>query len=167
MISAALTSFVTGITEPIEFTFLFLAPPLYLIHALLAGASQFIANTLHIRMGFTFSQGGIDFLLFNVFGDNAQSWWMMLILGPIYAAIYYVVFRAYISYFDVKTPGREDEDIGGVPTAAAALGGDDKFALARRLVAAFGGNASITNLDACITRLRVGDVPRGPALSRR
>jgi len=158
MISAALTSFVTGITEPIEFTFLFLAPPLYLIHALLAGLSQFIANTLHIRMGFTFSQGGIDFLLFNVFGDNAQNWWMTLILGPIYAAIYYVVFRAYIAYFDVKTPGREDEDIGSVPTAAAARGGDDKFALARRLVAAFGGKANITNLDACITRLRVGVV---------
>jgi PTS system glucose-specific IIC component len=156
MISAALTSFLTGITEPIEFTFLFLAPPLYVIHAVLAATSQFIANTLHIRMGFTFSQGGIDFLLFNVFGDNSQNWWMTLILGPLYALIYYVIFRAYITYFDVQTPGREAEDEGGVPTAAGALGGDDRFALARRLVAAFGGKANITNLDACITRLRVG-----------
>ncbi|MBR0851637.1 PTS glucose transporter subunit IIBC [Bradyrhizobium diazoefficiens] len=155
MISAALTSFLTGITEPIEFTFLFLAPPLYVIHAVLAAMSQFIANTLHIRMGFTFSQGGIDFLLFNVFGDDAQNWWMTLILGPLWALIYYVVFRAYITYFDVKTPGREAEDEGGVPTAAEVLGGD-RVALARRLVAALGGKANITNLDACITRLRVG-----------
>jgi PTS system glucose-specific IIC component len=154
MISAALTSFLTGITEPIEFTFLFLAPPLYVIHAALAAASQFIANTLDIRMGFTFSQGGIDFLLFNVLGDNAHNWWMTLILGPLFALVYYMVFRAYITYFDVKTPGREAE--GSAPAAVAALGDDDRYALARRLVAAFGGKANITNLDACITRLRVG-----------
>jgi glucose PTS system EIICB or EIICBA component len=158
MVSAALTSFLTGITEPIEFTFMFLAPPLYLIHAVLAATAQFIANTLHIRMGFTFSQGFIDFMLFNVFGDNAQNWWWVLILGPIYALVYYAIFRAYIAYFDVKTPGREAEDAGGAPATAEAIGGDDRFALARRLVAAFGGKANITNLDACITRLRVGVV---------
>lgn len=152
MISAALTSFLTGITEPIEFSFLFVAPPLYFIHALLAGTSQFIANTLDIHMGFTFSQGGIDFLLFNVLGKTAHNWWLTLILGPIYAAIYYAIFRAYITYFAVKTPGREDEDMVDAPVD----GGDDRFAMARRLVEAFGGRDNIASLDACITRLRVG-----------
>ena len=156
MISAALTSFLTGITEPIEFSFLFVAPPLYLIHAVLAGLSQFIANTFDIRMGFTFSQGGIDFLLFNVLGEHGHNWWLTLIFGPIYAVVYYVVFRAYITFFNSKTPGREDDDEAGVTTAAAVLGGEDRFAMARQLVAAFGGRANITNLDACITRLRVG-----------
>jgi PTS system glucose-specific IIC component len=153
MVSAALTSFLTGITEPIEFSFLFVAPGLYLIHAVLAASTQFVANTLHIRMGFTFSQGGIDFLLFNVLGKNAHNWWMTLILGPIYAGIYYAVFRSYILYFNAKTPGREDdeEDAG-----AAVVTGGDHLAVAHQLVEAFGGRDNINSLDACITRLRVG-----------
>jgi PTS system glucose-specific IIC component len=153
MISAALTSFLTGITEPIEFSFLFVAPGLYAIHAVLAATTQFVANTLHIRLGFTFSQGGIDFLLFNVLGKNAQNWWMTLVLGPIYAAIYYAVFRAYILAFNAKTPGREDEDEA---VAAVVLADGGRFAVARQLVDAFGGRENINNLDACITRLRVG-----------
>lgn len=151
MISAALTSFLTGITEPIEFSFLFVAPVLYFFHAILAATSQFIANSLDIHMGFTFSQGGIDFLLFNVFGPNAHNWWMTLILGPIYAAVYYGVFTLSIKAFKLKTPGREDEGEAG-----AELVSGDRFATAKRLVDAFGGPANITNLDACITRLRVG-----------
>ena len=110
MISAALTSFLTGITEPIEFSFLFVAPALYAVHAVLAATTQFVANTLDIHMGFTFSQGGIDFLLFNVFGSNAHNWWMTLILGPIYAAIYYGVFRFAILKFDLKTPWSRGRD---------------------------------------------------------
>jgi len=82
MISAALTSFLTGITEPIEFAFLFVAPVLYVAHAALAASTQFVANTLGMHMGFTFSQGGIDFLVFNAFGKFAQKWWLVLILGP-------------------------------------------------------------------------------------
>lgn len=156
MISAALTSFLTGITEPIEFSFLFVAPALYAVHAVLAATTQFVANTLDIHMGFTFSQGGIDFLLFNVFGSNAHNWWMTLILGPIYAAIYYGVFRFAILKFDLKTPGREEDSVASVETATEALDGNDRFATARKLVAAFGGAQNITNLDACITRLRVG-----------
>ncbi len=156
MISAALTSFLTGITEPIEFSFLFVAPALYAVHAVLAATTQFVANTLDIHMGFTFSQGGIDFLLFNVFGSNAHNWWMTLILGPIYAAIYYGVFRFAIQKFDLKTPGREDDGVATVETADEALDGNDRFATARKLVTAFGGAQNITNLDACITRLRVG-----------
>lgn len=153
MISAALTSFVTGITEPIEFSFLFVAPPLYAIHAVLAATTQFVANTLDIRMGFTFSQGGIDFLLFNVLGVHSHNWWMTLILGPIYAAIYYGVFYTMIVKFGFKTPGREDETDAD---EAEADGVGDRFATARKLVAAFGGRDNITDLDACITRLRVG-----------
>lgn len=156
MISAALTSFLTGITEPIEFSFLFVAPALYAVHAVLAATTQFVANTLDIHMGFTFSQGGIDFLLFNVFGSNAHNWWMTLILGPIYAAIYYGVFRFAILKFNLKTPGREDDAVATAETATEALDGNDRFATARKLVTAFGGAQNITNLDACITRLRVG-----------
>jgi PTS system glucose-specific IIC component len=152
MLSAALTSFLTGITEPIEFSFLFLAPALYFIHALLAASTQFIANTLDMHMGFTFSQGGIDFVAFNVFGKFSQKWWLVLVLGPIYSVIYYSVFRAAIQWFNLKTPGREDETVtetGGTKGTAGSGGRP------LELVLAFGGRRNITNLDACITRLRV------------
>jgi PTS system glucose-specific IIC component len=157
MISAALTSFLTGITEPIEFAFLFVAPVLYLVHAALAASTQFLANTLGMHMGFTFSQGGIDFLVFNVLGKFAQNWWLVLVLGPVYAVIYYVVFRLAIRWLDLKTPGREE----GVaaPPAAAPAAGDNR---ARELVLALGGGDNIASLDACITRLRVA--VRDPAL---
>ena len=163
MISAALTSFLTGITEPIEFAFLFVAPVLYVVHALLAASTQFVANTLGMHMGFTFSQGGIDFLVFNVFGKFAQQWWLVLVLGPVYAVIYYVVFRLAIGWLDLKTPGREEAVAaapGMVPAGSAALAGS--AARARDLVLAFGGAGNIASLDACITRLRVA--VRDPAL---
>jgi PTS system glucose-specific IIC component len=149
MVSAALTSFLTGITEPIEFAFLFVAPVLYLLHAALAASTQFVANTFEMHMGFTFSQGGIDFLMFNVLGKNARNWGYVLILGPIYAGIYYATFRAAIRWLDLKTPGREDDAAEAAP-AGAASGGK-----AFDLIAAFGGAGNIANLDACITRLRV------------
>lgn len=148
MISAALTSFLTGITEPIEFAFLFVAPVLYFIHACLAASAQFIANTLDMHMGFTFSQGGIDFLMFNLIGDKSKHAAYVFVLGPIYAAIYYTVFRVVIAKFDLKTPGREDE-------SADEAGAVSEDARARELVLAFGGRGNITSLDACITRLRV------------
>ena len=157
MISAALTSFLTGITEPIEFAFLFVAPVLYVVHAALAASTQFLANTLGMHMGFTFSQGGIDFLVFNAFGKFAQKWWLVLILGPVYAVIYYVVFRLAIRWLDLKTPGRE-EAVAAAPSAAPAAG-DNR---ARDLVLAFGGADNIASLDACITRLRVA--VKDPAL---
>jgi PTS system glucose-specific IIC component len=149
MISAALTSFLTGITEPIEFSFMFVAPGLYLVHAVLAASTQFLSNTLGMHMGFTFSQGGIDFVMFNALGHQAARWWLVLILGPAYGALYYFVFRWSIQYFHLKTPGREDE---AATVAAVASKGD---ARARDLVLAFGGRNNITALDACITRLRV------------
>jgi PTS system glucose-specific IIC component len=151
MISAALTSFLTGITEPIEFAFLFVAPLLYFIHACLAASAQFVANTLQMHMGFTFSQGGIDFLMFNLIGGKAQNAWYVFILGPIYAVIYYTVFRFVIQKFNLKTPGREDEITGAAPTVFS----EGKYGKARDLVMAFGGRSNITSLDACITRLRV------------
>jgi PTS system glucose-specific IIC component len=151
MVSAALTSFLTGITEPIEFAFLFVAPALYFIHACLAASAQFVANTMGMHMGFTFSQGGIDFLMFNLLGGKAQGAWYVFVLGPIYAVIYYTVFRFVITRFDLKTPGREDEVAGKAP-AILSVG---KYGKARDLVLAFGGRRNITSLDACITRLRV------------
>jgi PTS system glucose-specific IIC component len=151
MISAALTSFLTGITEPIEFAFLFVAPVLYFIHACLASSAQFIASTLGMHMGFTFSQGGIDFLMFNLIGGKAQGAWYVFVLGPIYAVIYYSVFRFVILKFNLKTPGREDEVEGAAPMVMS----EGKYGKARDLVMAFGGRKNITSLDACITRLRV------------
>jgi PTS system glucose-specific IIC component len=150
MISGALTSFLTGITEPIEFAFLFVAPVLYFIHACLAASAQFVANTLGMRMGFTFSQGGIDFLMFNLIGGKATHAWYVFILGPIYAAIYYGVFRFVITRFDLKTPGREDDTVETAPLVTSGTGGRS-----RELVLAFGGRSNITSLDACITRLRI------------
>jgi len=149
MISAALTSFLTGITEPIEFSFMFVAPGLYLVHAVLAASTQFVSNTLGMHMGFTFSQGGIDFVMFNVLGHLATRWWLVLVVGPAYGMLYYGSFRWAIQRFQLKTPGREDEVAG---TATVAVEGDER---AQALVAAFGGRDNITSLDACITRLRV------------
>lgn len=149
MISAALTSFLTGITEPIEFAFLFVAPVLYLIHAVLAASAQFVANSLDMHMGFTFSQGGIDFVVFNLIGSNAQNALYVFVLGPIYALIYYSVFRFCIQRFNLKTPGREDE------AALSEAAAQDEHGVAGALVAAFGGRDNIASLDACITRLRV------------
>ena len=149
MISAALTSFLTGITEPIEFSFMFVAPLLYLFHAVLAASTQFLANSFHIHMGFTFSQGGLDFLLCNVINPDAQRWWLILVFGPVYFAVYYFLFTWSINFFHLKTPGREDDD------AAAAMVPVEKDQFSKELVLAFGGRHNITGLDACITRLRV------------
>jgi len=165
MISAALTSFLTGITEPIEFAFLFVAPILYGIHALLAGVAYFVAVTLGIHHSTTFSHGLIDYV---VLYPNSQRGWWLIPLGLVWAGVYYVLFTTLIHRMHLKTPGREVEvaeaataDAGAavpveVPAGAAADG------MAARLVAAFGGAANIRSLDACITRLRVelADVSR-------
>ena len=147
MLSAALTSFLTGITEPLEFSFMFLAPMLYLGHAVLVSAAFLITYLLGVRMGYTFSHGLIDYLLF--YGIDIKPW-MILIIGPIFGAIYYGVFRFVIVYFDLKTPGREAVE----STAESALEVSAEN-MARQLVLAFGGKSNIQSLDACITRLRV------------
>ncbi|MGZ3724649.1 MAG: PTS glucose transporter subunit IIBC [Pseudobdellovibrio sp.] len=146
MISAALTSFVTGITEPIEFSFLFVAPVLYAVHALLSGLAFFVCIALGIKHGTTFSHGLIDFIVLFPKSTNALY---LLVLGPIWAGVYYGVFRYVIAKFDLKTPGR-DADV----TVTGRFGGARNL-LVESLVAAFGGADNIKNLDACITRLRV------------
>lgn len=152
MLSAALTSFLTGITEPIEFSFLFVAPVLYVIHALLAGAAYFVAVELGIRHSTTFSHGLIDYIV--LYPHSYRGWWLLW-LGPLWAMMYFVIFRTLILKLDLKTPGREaDETIPGVDTGAAGTAADGG-GIAPRLVAAFGGAGNIRSLDACITRLRV------------
>jgi PTS system glucose-specific IIC component len=161
MISAALTSFLTGITEPIEFSFLFVAPLLYGIHALLAGVAYFTAIELGIRHSTTFSHGLIDYVV--LFPNSERGLWFLW-LGPLWALMYFVLFRTLIHRMDLKTPGRELEDAAAaVPEAGA---GD---AMAPRLVAAFGGADNIRSLDACITRLRVelNDTSRASAEALR
>jgi PTS system glucose-specific IIC component len=148
MISAALTSFLTGITEPIEFAFLFVAPILYGVHALLAGAAYFICIELGIKHGTTFSHGLIDYVV--LFPHSTRGIWFLW-LGPLWALMYYTLFYTMITKFNLKTPGREDEDVSKDPTTSAATSGS----MAEGLVAAFGGAQNIRNLDACITRLRV------------
>lgn len=149
MFSGALTAFLTGITEPLEFTFLFVAPMLYFIHAVMVSSAFAVLNLTGAHVGYTFSQGGIDFALFYAMDTKP---WMVFVLGPVYAVVYYVVFRFFITVFNMKTAGRED-DAGQTPQEAAHA--DDKMKKAAALVAAFGGAANIKNLDACITRLRL------------
>ncbi|BCK03602.1 PTS glucose transporter subunit IIBC [Vibrio cholerae] len=144
MASAALTSFLTGITEPIEFAFLFVAPVLYAIHAVLAGLAYVLTNALGVVHGHTFSNGFIDFVVQSPRADNML---LLVGLGIGYAVLYYVVFTFVIRALNLKTPGREDESAEKSTSSGNELAGD--------LVAAFGGKANITNLDACITRLRV------------
>jgi len=148
MICAALTSFLTGITEPIEFAFLFVAPLLYVFHAILAGLAFMACIAFGIKHGTTFSHGLIDYVLLY---SRSSNGWMILLLGPLWAAIYYAAFRVAIQKFNLLTPGREDESS---PAAEQAAGGSESQ-LARDLVLAFGGRGNIKELDACITRLRV------------
>lgn len=147
MLSAALTSFLTGITEPLEFAFMFLAPLLYVFHAVLVSIAFLVTYLLDVRMGYSFSHGLIDYLLFYAIDIKP---WMILILGPIFGTFYYCVFRFAIKKFDLKTPGREDveTDAGEARDVAADT-------MANQLVLAFGGRSNIVSLDACITRLRV------------
>ncbi|KDN16043.1 PTS transporter subunit EIIC [Amycolatopsis rifamycinica] len=110
MIAAALTSFVTGVTEPIEFSFMFVAWPLYIFHAIMTGVSLALVNALDIHLGFSFSAGGIDFLL-NSSLDTAHKAWLLIPIGLVFGVIYYFVFRIVITKWNLRTPGREDDSI--------------------------------------------------------
>jgi PTS system glucose-specific IIC component len=145
MISAALTSFITGITEPIEFAFLFVSPLLYGIHAVMSGLAFFVCIVFEIKHGTTFSHGLIDYIL--LFGQSKNAFWL-LIIGPVWGAVYYGIFRGVITKFNILTPGRETE-------AIADSGSQVGSSLANDLITAFGGKSNITNLDSCITRLRI------------
>ncbi|MGF6480536.1 N-acetylglucosamine-specific PTS transporter subunit IIBC [Paraburkholderia sp. JPY419] len=160
LFSMALTSFLTGVTEPIEFSFMFLAPVLYAIHALLTGLSLAICSALGIHLGFTFSAGFIDYVL--NFGLSTKGWWAIP-LGIVYSVVYYGLFRFFIRKFNMATPGREpaaaEEQVesfaaGGfvAPAAGAAV------PRAQRYIAALGGAANLSVVDACTTRLRLSVV---------
>jgi len=150
MISAALTSFLTGITEPIEFSFLFVAPFLYGIHAALAGFAYWTCIELGIRHSTTFSHGLIDYVV--LFPNSGRGLWYLW-LGPLWALMYYGIFHTLIVRRDLKTPGRDIDDVAAV--AGPATPPRAEGSLARDLVMAFGGAGNIRSLDACITRLRV------------
>lgn len=149
MVSAALTSFLTGITEPIEFAFLFVAPILYVIHAALASIAFMLCIEFGIKHGTTFSHGLFDYLI--LFKQSTGAGWFF-ILGPIWAAVYYITFRIVIVKFNLMTPGREDE----VAVEPGAQGEAVSGGMPLQLVLAFGGKSNIESMDACITRLRIG-----------
>ncbi|MCY6370812.1 PTS transporter subunit IIABC, partial [Clostridium ganghwense] len=146
--SAALTSFLTGITEPIEFSFLFVAPVLFGIHCIFAGLSFMTMHILNIKIGMTFSGGVIDYILFGVM-PNRTSWWLVIPVGLVLAVVYYFGFRFAIRKWNLKTPGREDEETS---TVTSNVKGAE---LAVGVLKALGGKENIAKLDACITRLRV------------
>lgn len=147
MLSAALTSFLTGITEPLEFSFLFVAPLLYVIHAFLDGLAFMMADVFNITVGQTFSGGFIDFLLFGVLQGNSKTNFLWVIpIGIIWFIMYYFIFRFLITKFNFKTPGREDE------VTTEAVEATDR---AQTIIKALGGKENIDVVDCCATRLRV------------
>lgn len=170
LLSAALTSMLTGITEPIEFTFLFVAPFLYVVHCILAGLSYMLMHIFGVGVGMTFSGGLIDLTLFGILQGNAKTNWLwIVIVGVAYAVVYYFVFRYLILKFDLKTPGRDIEseevklytrkDVNAKKQAGASAGSDVTSALILR---GLGGKDNISDIDACATRLRI--TVQNPAL---
>ena len=163
LVSMALTTFLTGVTEPVEFTFLFLAPALYGIHAVLTGLAMALCQLLGIHLGFTFSAGLIDFLL--SYGLSTRGWWL-LPLGVVYAVLYYVLFRVFIERYNLATPGREPQDEVAAAVVEALTPGPRTHPLepatsplpvsrASQYLAALGGAKNLTLIDACTTRLRL------------
>jgi PTS system N-acetylglucosamine-specific IIC component len=153
LISAAFATFLTGVTEPLEFAFMFLAPVLYLVHAFLTAVSMVVMAILPVRAGFNFSGGLIDLIL-SWKTPLAQNPWGILIVGAIFFVIYYVLFRLIITTFKLKTPGREDEDYAETESKLS-LATSNYAGVAQAVLAGLGGKANITSLDNCITRLRV------------
>lgn len=151
LLSAALCSFFTGVTEPLEFSFMFLAPGLYVVHALLAGISVALVAALPVRAGFQFSAGFVDWVLsFNApFAENPL---LLLPIGLAFFVIYYVVFRFVITKFNLKTPGREDDN---TEEMNIELGDADYAAMAAAILEGLGGKENVTSADNCITRLRL------------
>jgi N-acetylglucosamine PTS system EIICBA or EIICB component len=156
LLSMALTSFLTGVTEPIEFTFMFLAPVLYGIHAVLTGLSLAICSLLNIKLGFTFSAGFIDYVL--NYGLSTHGW-EAIPLGVVYAVVYYVLFRFFIRRFNLPTPGREasngDTALASSMSGAAVPANAEGTSRAARYIDALGGAANLKVVDACTTRLRL------------
>jgi PTS system N-acetylglucosamine-specific IIC component len=152
LLSVAFTAFLTGITEPIEFMFMFLAPALYLVHAILMGVSLVLSSMLDIHLAFSFSSGFIDYLI-NFNAPAAKNAWMVIPLGLGLAVVYFVTFVTVIRVFNLKTPGREDAP----KTENKEV---DAGELAKEYLAALGGKDNLTDISSCITRLRLGIVNR-------
>lgn len=158
MMAGAFAAFFTGITEPLEFSFMFVAPVLYVIHAVLTGISVFIAASMHWIAGFGFSAGLVDMVLSSR-NPLATQWWMLIPQGLVFFVIYYVVFRFAIVKFNMMTPGRElavaGDESDGQDVNLSGSSEQDVSGLARQYIAAVGGSANLTGIDACITRLRL------------
>lgn len=153
--TGALTSFLTGITEPLEFAFLFVAPVLFAVHAALWGLAYMLAHIFEVTIGMTFSAGLIDFLLFGVLqGNDKTNWILVPIIGIFFFLAYYLIFKVLIVKMNLKTPGREDEEETGAENNEAA-GNAESADRPRTILAALGGEANISELDNCATRLRV------------
>ena len=159
LLSVAITAFLTGVTEPLEFLFMFLAPLLYLLHAVLTGISLFIATALGIHAGFSFSAGAIDYVLMYSLPAASKNVWMLLVMGVVFFFVYFLLFSAVIRMFNLKTPGREDKAADVVPEEANSNTEEGLTQLATSYIAAVGGTDNLKAIDACITRLRltVGD----------
>ena len=161
MIAAGFTSFFTGVTEPVEFAFMFVAPLLYVVHAVLTGIAVFLAASFDWIAGFGFSAGLVDFVL-SLRNPNAHSPVMLLVLGVIFFVIYFVIFSVVIKKFDLKTPGREDMDLevnlNGIEEPIPI---NSHGELARRLLALLGGKENLKDIDYCTTRLRLEVVDNG------
>lgn len=155
LLSAALTSILTGITEPIEFTFLFVAPVLYVIHSIFAGLAYMIMHILNVGVGMTFSGGVIDLFLFGILQGNAKTNWINVIwVGIIYFAVYYFIFRYLIKRYNFVTPGREDDEADTKLYTRKDVNAakEDKSPL---ILEGLGGKGNLVNVDCCATRLRV------------
>lgn len=160
LLSAALACMATGITEPLEFSFLFVAPMLFAVQVLLAGAAYMIAHILNIAVGLTFSGGLLDLFLFGILQGNAKTSWLRIIpVGIIYFLLYYGIFKFLILKFDLKTPGREDEDVETklytkADYNAAKESGVKGAEVSALITAGLGGKSNIEDVDCCATRLR-------------
>lgn len=153
--AAGLTAFLTGVTEPLEFAFMFLAFPLYIIHAVLTGLSLAVANVLDVHLGFSFSAGLIDLLLYGT-APAAHNIPLLVVQGLIFAVLYYVLFRFAIVRWNLRTPGRApDEEFEASEAARSSDGTSAGSERAEQLIAAFGGRDNLVGVDACITRLRM------------
>jgi PTS system N-acetylglucosamine-specific IIC component len=146
--SMALTSFLTGVTEPIEFSFMFLAPALYVMHALLTGGAMVLMHVLNVHLGFSFSAGLFDYVLNFSLATNP---WMLLPIGLVYFGLYYAAFRFVIQRFNLKTPGREMDD-ALLADQPGPVGDADR---AQAFIKALGGAQNLVSVDACTTRLRL------------
>jgi len=147
VLAGALTSFTTGITEPLEFCFIFVSPVLYILHALLTGLSFMLMSMLHLMIG-NVQGGAIDLVVFGILGGSKTHWWWTIVLGVIYVPIYYYGFRFVITRMRVETPGRESDEEHKPEQVAA----DERTKV---IISGLGGEANIEDVDCCFTRLRV------------